>query len=128
MHVRVLNALYCFALTNSIDHGITPVLTPISLNESSVLYPASGSSMKEGPTPAGGVEYRVAQSGDATCNGLFSATEGSRTMALKRGLLLNSYSLQIRAFFEVAWGNVASPQFVFEVSLLGLQLLDLIIC
>ncbi|XP_032510839.2 uncharacterized protein LOC116765493 isoform X2 [Danaus plexippus] len=43
---------------------------------------ASGSNMKE-PAP-GGVEYRVAQSGDATCNGLFSATEGSRTMALKR--------------------------------------------
>ncbi|KPI98115.1 hypothetical protein RR46_11236 [Papilio xuthus] len=40
--------------------------------------------MKESPTAAGGVEYRVAQSGDATCNGLFSATEGSRTMALKR--------------------------------------------
>ena len=35
--------------------------------------------------PPGGIEYRVAQSGDATCNGLFSATEGSRTMALKRG-------------------------------------------
>lgn len=35
------------------------------------------------------VEYRVAQSGDATCNGLFSATEGSRTMALKRGELKN---------------------------------------
>ncbi|XP_041976270.1 uncharacterized protein LOC121731032 isoform X2 [Aricia agestis] len=44
---------------------------------------ASGSNIKEIPTP-GGVEYRVAQSGDATCNGLFSATEGSRTMALKR--------------------------------------------
>lgn len=34
---------------------------------------------------ADGVDYRVAQSGDATCNGLFSATEGSRTMTLKRG-------------------------------------------
>ncbi|CAH0727998.1 unnamed protein product, partial [Brenthis ino] len=45
---------------------------------------ASSSSMKEGPAPPGEVEYRVAQSGDATCNGLFSATEGSRTMALKR--------------------------------------------
>ncbi|VEN43193.1 unnamed protein product [Callosobruchus maculatus] len=33
------------------------------------------------------VDYRVAQSGDATCNGLFSATEGSRTMTLKRALL-----------------------------------------
>lgn len=32
-----------------------------------------------------GIDYRVAQSGDATCNGLFSATEGSRTMTLKRG-------------------------------------------
>ncbi|KAL0892493.1 hypothetical protein ABMA27_015600 [Loxostege sticticalis] len=45
---------------------------------------ASGNAAKEGPTAPGGVEYRVAQSGDATCNGLFSATEGSRTMALKR--------------------------------------------
>lgn len=40
--------------------------------------------MKELPVPPSGIEYRVAQSGDATCNGLFSATEGSRTMALKR--------------------------------------------
>ncbi|XP_050677945.1 uncharacterized protein LOC126974451 [Leptidea sinapis] len=45
---------------------------------------ASGPSLKENPTPPGGIEYRVAQSGDATCNGLSSATEGSRTMALKR--------------------------------------------
>lgn len=44
---------------------------------------ASGSGMKEDPS-TGDVEYRVAQSGDATCNGLSSATEGSRTMALKR--------------------------------------------
>lgn len=32
-----------------------------------------------------GLDYRVAQSGDATCNGLFSAYEGSRTMTLKKG-------------------------------------------
>ncbi|KAI8428749.1 hypothetical protein MSG28_007434 [Choristoneura fumiferana] len=44
----------------------------------------ASNSMKEGPSTTGDVEYRVAQSGDATCNGLFSATEGSRTMALKR--------------------------------------------
>nr|ATU83027.1 secreted hypothetical protein [Pristhesancus plagipennis] len=31
-----------------------------------------------------GIAYRVAQSGDATCNGLFSPTEGSRTMTLYR--------------------------------------------
>ncbi|XP_023309761.1 uncharacterized protein LOC108907292 [Anoplophora glabripennis] len=36
-----------------------------------------------------GVDYRVAQSGDATCNGLFSATEGSRTMTLKKASSLN---------------------------------------
>ncbi|XP_014287780.1 uncharacterized protein [Halyomorpha halys] len=30
------------------------------------------------------VVYRVAQSGDATCNGLFSPMEGSRTMTLRR--------------------------------------------
>ncbi|XP_037299317.1 uncharacterized protein LOC115451006 isoform X2 [Manduca sexta] len=40
--------------------------------------------IKEDPSSTGDVEYRVAQSGDATCNGLSSATEGSRTMALKR--------------------------------------------
>ncbi|XP_066142467.1 uncharacterized protein aus isoform X1 [Euwallacea fornicatus] len=38
---------------------------------------------------AEGVDYRVAQSGDATCNGLFSATEGSRTMTLKRAPPVN---------------------------------------
>ncbi|XP_043505412.1 uncharacterized protein LOC122526224 [Polistes fuscatus] len=38
-----------------------------------------------GPVPEGAAEiYRVAQSGDATCNGLSSATEGSRTMTLKK--------------------------------------------
>nr|CAD7428136.1 unnamed protein product [Timema monikensis] len=31
-----------------------------------------------------GVDYQVAQSGDATCNGLSSAMEGSRTMILKK--------------------------------------------
>ncbi|XP_049823135.1 uncharacterized protein LOC109604502 [Aethina tumida] len=36
-----------------------------------------------------GVDYRVAQSGDATCNGLFSASEGSRTMTLKRAPTVN---------------------------------------
>lgn len=30
------------------------------------------------------VEYKIAQSGDATCTGLFSPAEGSRTMILKR--------------------------------------------
>jgi len=39
----------------------------------------------EFPRPkADDVEYRVAQSGDATCNGLFSPMEGSRTMTLKK--------------------------------------------
>ena len=37
-----------------------------------------------------GFDYRVAQSGDATCNGLFSAVEGSRTMILKRGESVNT--------------------------------------
>ncbi|XP_029158816.1 uncharacterized protein LOC114931062 isoform X2 [Nylanderia fulva] len=38
-----------------------------------------------GPVPEGSAEvYRVAQSGDATCNGLFSPMEGSRTMTLKK--------------------------------------------
>lgn len=38
-----------------------------------------------GPVPEGTAEvYRVAQSGDATCNGLFSPMEGSRTMTLRK--------------------------------------------
>ncbi|XP_071050667.1 uncharacterized protein [Onthophagus taurus] len=38
---------------------------------------------------ADGVDYRIAQSGDATCNGLASAMEGSRTMTLKKAPSLN---------------------------------------
>lgn len=34
-----------------------------------------------------GVDFRVAQSGDATCNGLSSPLEGSRTMTLSKGTL-----------------------------------------
>ncbi|XP_072757983.1 uncharacterized protein [Anoplolepis gracilipes] len=41
--------------------------------------------MPGGPVPEGSSEvYRVAQSGDATCNGLFSPMEGSRTMTLRK--------------------------------------------
>ncbi|XP_034946061.1 uncharacterized protein [Chelonus insularis] len=44
-----------------------------------VTFPAGG------PIPEGSPEvYRVAQSGDATCNGLFSPMEGSRTMTLTK--------------------------------------------
>lgn len=35
---------------------------------------------------AEGIEFSVAQSGDATCNGLFSPMEGSRTMTLRKGM------------------------------------------
>ncbi|KAE9539704.1 hypothetical protein AGLY_004956 [Aphis glycines] len=38
----------------------------------------------KGSSASGDVEYRVAQSGDATCSGLFSPLEGSRTMILKK--------------------------------------------
>ncbi|XP_050058576.1 uncharacterized protein LOC114127463 [Aphis gossypii] len=38
----------------------------------------------KGSSTSGDVEYRVAQSGDATCSGLFSPLEGSRTMILKK--------------------------------------------
>ncbi|XP_076238289.1 uncharacterized protein LOC143181646 [Calliopsis andreniformis] len=41
--------------------------------------------LQTGPVPEGAAEiYRVAQSGDATCNGLFSPMEGSRTMTLMK--------------------------------------------
>ncbi|XP_012154325.1 uncharacterized protein LOC100877240 isoform X2 [Megachile rotundata] len=41
--------------------------------------------LQSGPVPEGAAEiYRVAQSGDATCNGLFSPMEGSRTMTLRK--------------------------------------------
>lgn len=42
--------------------------------------------LQSGPVPEGAAEiYRVAQSGDATCNGLSSPMEGSRTMTLMKG-------------------------------------------
>ncbi|CAL7952336.1 unnamed protein product [Xylocopa violacea] len=41
--------------------------------------------IQSGPVPEDAAEiYRVAQSGDATCNGLFSPMEGSRTMMLRK--------------------------------------------
>lgn len=41
--------------------------------------------LQTGPVPEGAAEiYRVAQSGDATCNGLFSPMEGSRIMTLMK--------------------------------------------
>ncbi|XP_076642503.1 uncharacterized protein LOC143353226 [Halictus rubicundus] len=41
--------------------------------------------LQSGPVPEGSAEiYRMAQSGDATCNGLFSPMEGSRTMTLMK--------------------------------------------
>lgn len=43
----------------------------------------------KGSSTSGDVEYRVAQSGDATCSGLFSPLEGSRTMILKKGTSLS---------------------------------------
>ncbi|VVC41325.1 Hypothetical protein CINCED_3A012935 [Cinara cedri] len=38
----------------------------------------------KGSSSSGDYEYRVAQSGDGTCSGLFSPLEGSRTMILKK--------------------------------------------
>lgn len=56
-----------------------------------------------------GVDYRVAQSGDATCNGLFSATEGSRTMTLKKGTMNAVRSISIGA----RWA-LLSPRVIFK--------------
>lgn len=50
----------------------------------------------KGSGASGDVEYRVAQSGDATCSGLFSPLEGSRTMILKKGTSL--YELEFVNF------------------------------
>jgi len=59
-----------------------------------------------GPLPEDSDEvYRVAQSGDATCNGLFSPMEGSRTMTLRKGESLASsylsFSLLLLRFARV---------------------------
>ena len=42
---------------------------------------------------------RMAQSGDATCNGIFSPTEGSRTLTLKRGELISLITVGESHFF-----------------------------
>lgn len=49
----------------------------------------------KGSGGSGDVEYRVAQSGDATCSGLFSPLEGSRTMILKKGTSLYKLGMLI---------------------------------
>lgn len=46
-----------------------------------ISFPAIGPILENAPDV-----YRVAQSGDATCNGLFSPMEGSRTMTLTKGM------------------------------------------
>ncbi|CAH2075000.1 unnamed protein product, partial [Iphiclides podalirius] len=63
----------------------------------------SSITLKDSPSLAAGVEYRVAQSGDATCNGLFSATEGSRTMALKRASVRFSCQFPAWMTFSHTW-------------------------
>jgi hypothetical protein len=54
------------------------------------------------------VTFRVAQSGDATCNGLLSATEGSRTMKLTKGRIMQKIHRCIcfftfRHFYTIAF-------------------------
>jgi len=49
----------------------------------------------KGSGGSGDIEYRVAQSGDATCSGLFSPLEGSRTMILKKGTSLYKLGMLI---------------------------------
>lgn len=65
----------------------------VGLNRASVLGMSTMDhdlGLPGGPIPEGAPEiYRVAQSGDATCNGLFSAMEGSRTMTLTKGIIIS---------------------------------------
>lgn len=85
-------------------------------------------------TPDPDVEYRIAQSGDATCTGLFSPIEGSRTMILKRSksplisiiviLVLPCWDLrerkiclQICAGFERKFFSIQSTVHFFFLSL-----------
>ncbi|GLH03282.1 Uncharacterized protein GBIM_09211, partial [Gryllus bimaculatus] len=44
----------------------------------------AGGAGANGLLPGALPDFRVAQSGDATCNGLFSPNEGSRTMTLRK--------------------------------------------
>lgn len=60
--------------------------------------------LPNGPMPEGTAEvYRVAQSGDATCNGLFSPMEGSRTMTLRKGESRWRIDGQIFICHSVTW-------------------------
>lgn len=60
----------------------------------------------KGSGTSGDVEYRVAQSGDATCSGLFSPLEGSRTMILKKGkglLIIDWWHIGFERTPSVIW-------------------------
>lgn len=67
------------------------------------------------------VTFRVAQSGDATCNGLLSATEGSRTMKLTKGRIRGNYSISLVSYW---YGGIFT--FVIIISA-TFQLLKIII-
>lgn len=49
------------------------------------------------------VDFRLAQSGDATCNGLFSPMEGSRTMTLKKAATLSKCKYPVWLTYFQHW-------------------------
>lgn len=72
--------------------------------------------LQSGPVPEGAAEiYRVAQSGDATCNGLFSPMEGSRTMTLMKGTSSSFFSCNFRRKFNFDRHYRAGGTFVTAV-------------
>lgn len=60
--------------------GLSRTILGIDAIDQEITFPVSGPVVEGAPDI-----YRVAQSGDATCNGLFSPMEGSRTMTLTKG-------------------------------------------
>ncbi|XP_008560637.1 uncharacterized protein LOC103580598 [Microplitis demolitor] len=59
--------------------GLSRTILGIDAIDQEITFPVSGPVVEGAPDI-----YRVAQSGDATCNGLFSPMEGSRTMTLTK--------------------------------------------
>jgi len=60
------------------------------------------------------VTFRVAQSGDATCNGLLSATEGSRTMKLTKGRKIALFHLIGPIFGFINISSVHKEELFFK--------------
>ena len=81
---------------------IQPPPPSTSSSLSPLLLPSTSSSTSAGERHNRQPTFLLAQSGDATCSGLTSPTEGSRTLKLTKGMR-NARGVLLKGFFLSKW-------------------------